>query len=305
MLRVPKELAGCRVDRFLQHQLPGMPFVLATRLLKKRGVTLTRADGSRTKSLSGSLRLRYGDSLRLSPHWVETYPVSPPATVSSPKTTVNLPILYQDECMVVINKPPGIPSQGGSKQSNSIDTLLPNCLLVHRLDMGTSGVMVLAKNSVSASAIAKCFASTNVHKEYLAVLCGTPTAMEGSIRMPVGNKPARTDYTVVSTSVNGCCLVRFTPTSGRKHQIRIHARFGLGYNIVGDQRYLSAVSSRNMLRFPRVALHCSRLRFPNPSCAIDREMIDISAHCPEDLLALMSSLNLPYTKCISNVPPTP
>lgn len=173
----------------------------------------------------------------------------------------DLPIIYEDDNVVVINKPVGMLShaKGGiveeatvadffkEKTTYAKDSNRPG--IIHRLDRATSGVMLGAKNSETASQLQKQFSKRKVKKTYIAVVTGTPKETQARIDLPIerdpnkpsqfrvgaNGKPAITNYEVIE-SKNGKSLVKLQPETGRTHQLRVHMAY-IGTPIVGDEVY--------------------------------------------------------------------
>ncbi len=195
----------------------------------------------------------------------------------------SLEVLYEDECLIAVNKPSGVLSVPGIVGGTSVqqwlrDTKHSNDIhVVHRLDMATSGVLVAAKSMEMYKAMQSMFATRKVRKAYIALLEGVPALPCGTISLPLsadyenrprqrvdfqGGKEAVTHYRVVETRLfNGkeCALVQFEPLTGRTHQLRVHAacKEGLDCPIVGDALYGNAGD--------RLMLHASSLSFSHPA----------------------------------------
>ncbi|WP_369790299.1 RluA family pseudouridine synthase [Rouxiella sp. WC2420] len=212
-------------------------------------------------------------------------------TFIAPPCHGNVEILYQDEHLVLINKPTGLLSLSGKNPQN-IDSvhhrlvqIFPGCTLVHRLDFGTSGLMVIARNKAINAALCKQFSQRTVTKVYSALLCGHLHDNEGVIDAAIAKdpalfplmsicethgKPARSDYRVVERFYheleNGSLLpltrVLLTPQTGRTHQLRIHCQL-LGHPILGCDLYGGLISPGTE-RTPRLMLHASELHFAHP-----------------------------------------
>ena len=194
----------------------------------------------------------------------------------------SLEVVYEDESLLVINKPSGVLSVPGIVGGTSVqqwlrDKYLDNSIfVVHRLDMATSGLLVVAKSMQVYKAMQQQFAERKVEKHYMALLDGVPQCDKGRIELPLApdymNRPrqkvdyengkhAVTDYSVLDVvEYNGkeCALVRFEPLTGRTHQLRVHAasKDGLDCPIVGDALY-GKVDKRLML-------HAESLKFRHP-----------------------------------------
>jgi tRNA pseudouridine32 synthase/23S rRNA pseudouridine746 synthase len=207
-------------------------------------------------------------------------------------------ILFQDEQMLLINKPSGLLSLSGKNPLN-IDSVhyrlvqeFPTATLVHRLDFGTSGIMVVALNKAVNAQIGKQFQAGLVSKRYTAILNGWLEQDTGSIELPIAKdaenfplqkicftrgKPAFTYYDVIErmSGINGAKSTRvlFTPVSGRTHQLRIHSR-ELGHPILGCDLYGTAVTQALA---PRLLLHATQLNFNHP---ITGEPVLSRSPCP-------------------------
>lgn len=195
----------------------------------------------------------------------------------------SLRVLYEDDCLIAVDKPSGVLSVPGIVGGTSVQQWLRNTKhsndihVVHRLDMATSGVLVAAKSMEMYKAMQGMFAARKVRKEYIALLEGVPALPCGTISLPLsadyenrprqrvdfqGGKEAVTNYRVVETRLfNGkeCALVQFEPLTGRTHQLRVHAacKEGLDCPIVGDTLYGNAGD--------RLMLHASSLSFSHPA----------------------------------------
>ncbi|MCK6786081.1 RluA family pseudouridine synthase [Enterobacter roggenkampii] len=199
----------------------------------------------------------------------------------------DIEILWQDEHLLLINKPSGLLSLSGKNPQN-LDSVhyrlvqaFPGCTLVHRLDFGTSGLMVVARNKAINAALCQQFSQRSVEKGYSALLCGHLEYDEGVIDAPIAKdpalfplmsicaisgKPARSRYRVVERFYQGADLpltrVMLTPETGRTHQLRIHCQ-QLGHPILGCDLYggLEAPGAEDA---PRLMLHASELNFIHP-----------------------------------------
>ena len=218
---------------------------------------------------------------------------------------VNLPlnVMYEDEDLMVINKPAGMPIH---PSQNNYDNTLANALAYHyqqlgksfvfrcigRLDRDTSGLTIVAKHFVSAGILGTCLAAKSIRREYLAIVRGPITPFSGTIAAPLGRKPgsiiercvdfehgepAVTHYHVLEEK-NGYSLVSLILETGRTHQIRIHLKH-LGYPLIGDYLY-----NPDYEVIHRQALHSRRLTFPHPMTG---ELMDFSAPLPDDMARIL------------------
>ena len=202
----------------------------------------------------------------------------------------DIAILWQDEHLLLINKPSGLLSLSGKNPQNRdsvhyrLVQTFPGCTLVHRLDFGTSGLMVVARNKVINAALCQQFSQRSVEKGYSALLCGHLENDEGVIDAPIAKdptlfplmsicattgKPARSRYRVVERfyQETGVPLTRvtLTPETGRTHQLRIHCQ-QLGHPILGCDLY-GGLNVPGTETAPRLMLHASVLNFIHPvSC---------------------------------------
>ncbi|NIF20443.1 RluA family pseudouridine synthase [Candidatus Pantoea multigeneris] len=207
----------------------------------------------------------------------------------APPCHAEIEILYQDEHLVLINKPTGLLSLSGKNPLN-LDSVhhrlvqqFPGCTLVHRLDFGTSGLMVIARNKAINAALCQQFSQRSVTKVYTALLCGHLTDNEGVIDAPIAKdpalfplmsicalngKPARSRYQVVAREFRQTAgeapmpltRVQLIPETGRTHQLRIHCQ-QLGHPILGCDLYGGLISTGQQ---PRLMLHASALDFVHP-----------------------------------------
>lgn len=212
-------------------------------------------------------------------------------TFIAPPCHDQIEILYQDESLVLINKPSGLLSLSGKNPQN-LDSVhhrlvqqFPGCTLIHRLDFGTSGLMVIARNKATNAALCQQFSQRTVTKVYSALLCGHLNDNEGVINAAIAKdpalfplmsicaihgKPARSGYRVVERFYreleDGTSLpltrVQLTPETGRTHQLRIHCQ-QLGHPILGCDLY-GGLLLPGTERTARLMLHASELHFVHP-----------------------------------------
>lgn len=183
---------------------------------------------------------------------------------------INKLLLYEDDNVLVINKPTGLLSIAKGEFTTE-STLEDYGLLVHRLDRDTSGVVILAKNEATQSMLRRQFQERKAHKTYYAVVNGIPKNTEALIDLPIARnlkhpttfqvdpkgKPAQTYYKVIK-SKNGKSLLELRPTTGRTHQLRVHLKY-IGCPIIGDKIY-----SNSSTPVPRLFLHAERLEITIP-----------------------------------------
>ena len=221
--------------------------------------------------------------------------VEPNPLTSGKNAEINLKIIYEDQWIVAIEKPSGMLSTPGKETTDSVSERLRKMypeasgpLLVHRLDMATSGILLAAKSKEMHAKLQALFEARKVHKIYTAVLDGIPTMKEGTITLPLCLNPmdrprqmvsfeygkeAVTSYKVIA-SKNMAALVQFDLKTGRTHQIRMHAAHPLGLNcpIKGDDLYGTHAD--------RLYLHATEVSFIHP---ITGEQISLTSEVPFEL----------------------
>ena len=220
-----------------------------------------------------------------------------------PPTKLPLDIIYEDEDLLVLNKPAGMPIHPSlNNYTNSIANALAYYFqsqgkpfifrCCNRLDRETSGLTIVSKHLVSGSILSDMTKYREVHREYLAIARGSVTPSEGTIQAPLGRKEgtiiertvdwehgedAVTHYKVVKEA-NGHSLVSLRLETGRTHQIRIHMKY-LGYPLIGDYLY-----NPDMEYMTRQALHSHHMEFTHP---ITGEHMSFTAPLPEDMARVM------------------
>jgi tRNA pseudouridine32 synthase/23S rRNA pseudouridine746 synthase len=206
-----------------------------------------------------------------------------------------LNILYIDDALIVLNKPAGllsVPGRGNEKQdclTARVQQEYPEVLSVHRLDMETSGIIIMARNANVHRQLGQLFEQRKIHKRYVAIVDGRVKTPTGSIDLPLCSdwpnrprqkvdadhgKPAMTRYRLLQyISEENCSLLELTPLSGRTHQLRVHL-MSLGHPIHGDRLY----ATRDIVeKSSRLLLHASYLAFKHP---LSREPIEIESEPP-------------------------
>lgn len=225
------------------------------------------------------------------------------AKVDDQNDAKKIALLFVDEHLVVADKPSGLLVHRGWDNDDDVamfrvrDAIGEHVFPVHRLDRGTSGALLFARNKEVAAALAHLFESGAIEKTYLALVRGNPPD-EGVIDYPIQKKedgprvPALTRYRVVGRStVDRCSLVEAIPETGRLHQIRRHLRH-IDHPLVGDVKHGSGQINRHYRTtydLHRLALHAQRLAFVHP---VTNVRIEITAELPTDLALPLTKLGL-------------
>ena len=294
---------GIRLDRWFKRHLPQIGFATISRWARTGQV---RVDGGRAKPED---RLATGQELRVPPGGAEAGRMKPRRELSDEdRAAACAMVIAETPAAIVLNKPPGLATQGGSKQHRHVDGLLdafvegdaPRPRLVHRLDKDTSGVLLVARTPGSAAFFSKRFSGRKARKVYWALVVGVPDVHEGLIDAALAKQPgtggekmhvdeegqpARTRYRVVERAGNRAAWLELEPLTGRTHQLRVHCA-AIGHPILGDGKYggqdafLTGMVSRKM------HLHARRLTIAAP----DGGDVDAVAELPEHFAATMEAL---------------
>ena len=302
---VGEDDAGIRLDRWFKRHLPQVGFGVISRWARTGQL---RVDGSRARPED---RLEAGQVLRVPPGGEDAKrgPRKPRELTAEDRALAEEIVIARSKSALVLNKPAGLATQGGTKTTRHIDGLLdayvsgdePRPRLVHRLDKDTSGALLIARTPGSAAYFSKKFSGHSAKKIYWALVVGVPEIFEGTIEAPLSKQPgtggekmhvdmengqpAKTLYRVIERAGNRTAWVELQPFTGRTHQLRVHMA-AMGNPIVGDGKYggqdafLTGSISRKM------HLHARRLIIGGPG----GENIDATAELPEHFADSMEQL---------------
>jgi len=299
---------GIRLDRWFRRHMPDASFNIVSRWARTGQL---RLDGKR---VAPGDHIAAGQVIRVppleAPAPAKARPKRERAALSpEDQDYVQSMVLHKDRAAIVINKPPGLATQGGTKTERHLDGLLDGLQfeaegrpkLVHRLDKDTSGVLLLARSSGTAAHFAKAFSSRSARKLYWALVVGVPSIEDGMIELPIAKQPgtggekmhvdekeglpARSRYRVIERAGNTAAWVELQPYTGRTHQLRVHMA-AIGHPIVGDGKYggqdafLTGGISRKM------HLHARRIRVDHP----DGGKLDVTAEPPKHMVESLQHL---------------
>jgi 23S rRNA pseudouridine1911/1915/1917 synthase len=300
--------AGARLDAWLARQVPDLSRARIQALIAD-GHVLVAGQAARP-----ALRLRGGEQVGL------TLPA--PAAAAPGPEDIPLRVVHQDADLLVVDKPAGLVVHPGAGAASGtlVNALLHHVRdlsgvggvlrpgIVHRLDKGTSGLLVVAKNDAAHQALVGQFAGRTVEKRYLALVLGVPRARQGTVDAAIGRDPAdrkkmsvrsrrgreaRSSWALVE-SFDGAALLEVGIHTGRTHQIRVHLA-SLGHPVAGDATYggtrtpssRSSAARAALGSLERPALHAARLTFDHPRSG---ERCAFESPLPEDLAAVIRAL---------------
>ena len=307
-----------RLDRWLKRHFPQVTQAMVEKFCRKGEL---RVDGGRVKAAT---RLETGQTVRIPPLPDAPAPVpkvDPAAGIAANDAAmIHDAVLWMDEHVIAINKPPGLPSQGGSGQGDRHVDALTEALkfgykerpvLVHRLDKDTSGVLLLARTARVARRLGEAFRGRTTRKIYWAIVAGVPSPAMGTIRYGLvkaggprsekmrcihpgevatteGAKRATTDYAVLERLGSRAAWVALVPITGRTHQLRAHMA-EIGHPIIGDGKYGGSGQDNpgdgwgaqlGGAISRKLHLHARSIRFDHP---ITGETVTVEAPLPDHM----------------------
>ncbi len=286
---------GIRLDKYIK--IENMPRSQIQRLIDDGNVTV---NGNIAK---GSLKLKIGDTI--------TVNVPPPTEADIKPEDIPLDIVYEDEHLLVVNKPQGmvVHPAHGNLTGTLVNALMYHCKdslsgingvmrpgIVHRIDKDTSGLLLVAKTNEAHLSLSEQIKTKTAHRHYICIVCGIVENKKGLIDAPIGRHPtnrlkmavtpnnsknAVTHFEVIE-HLNNATYVACDLETGRTHQIRVHMQY-IGHPIIGDPLYLN----KNPYNLSGQALHAQKISFDHP---VTKERMEFSVDAPKYFYELLEKL---------------
>jgi 23S rRNA pseudouridine955/2504/2580 synthase len=299
---------GIRLDRWFKRHMAEATYTIVAKWARTGQL---RVDGNRA---TPGDRLTAGQVIRVPPlEPAKDKPARPkrdrPPLSDDQVEFAQAMVIHRDAQAIVINKPPGLATQGGTKTHDHVDGLLDALQfeaegrpkLVHRLDKDTSGALLLARSARAAAFFAKSFSGRTARKVYWALVVGVPNIDDGMIDLPLAKQPgtggekmhvdeengqpSRSRYRVIERAGNRAAWVELQPYTGRTHQLRAHMA-AIGHPIVGDGKYGGQAAFLTGGVSRKMHLHARRIRIDHP----DSGRLDVAAELPDHFAESMGLL---------------
>lgn len=304
MLTISEDEAGQRIDNYLLAKLKGVPKSLIYRILRKGEVRVNKG------RIKPEYKLQNGDVVRVPPVRVSEKNTVPISKNLNKVTSLESHIIFEDDCLLVLNKPSGIAVHGGSGLNfgviEALRALRPEARfleLVHRLDRDTSGILLVAKKRSALRNLHEQLRVKTVQKDYLALVRGQWQSHVKVVQAPLlknelasgerivkvseQGKPSETRFAIEERYQNAT-LVKASPVTGRTHQIRVHTQYA-GHPIALDDKYGDKEFDKYMqeLGLNRLFLHAFSIRFEHPKTG---ETLRLNAQLDEKMKAILKKL---------------
>jgi 23S rRNA pseudouridine955/2504/2580 synthase len=315
-LKVETSEAGMRLDRWFRVHFPDVGYGHLQKLLRSGQVRIDSRRVAANARLEAGQQVRVPAMLRNAPP-PRPSPVPPLGLSKGDRDFIERLILYEDEHVLVLDKPYGIAVQGGTGTRRHIDGLLAGMAdrfgdrprLVHRLDRDTTGVLLVAKHRDAAARLGRTFQTRSAAKTYWALVKGVPKPPQGRIEAalvkaagPDGDRVrkalpgeqdkamhATTHYAVIDRVAHKAAWVSLKPVTGRQHQLRAHMAL-IGHPIVGDNKYEGDTALPDSGIEAKLHLHARRIVIPHPVAG--EPAIDVTAPLPEHMARTWALLGL-------------
>jgi len=297
---------GIRLDRWFKRHMPEVSFNIVSRWSRTGQLWLAGKRAAPGDRVEAGQEIRV-PPLEAAPARARPQPKRDPLTREEEQLVRDM-VIYDDPGAFVLNKPPGLATQGGTKTTQHLDRLLDGLgdergrpKLVHRLDKDTSGALIVARTIRSANHFAKAFSGRTARKVYWAIVVGVPDAAQGMIDAPLAKQPgtggekmhvdhehglpAKTRWRVIDRAGNRAAWVELQPLTGRTHQLRAHMA-SIGHPIVGDAKYGGSETFLTGGISRKLHLHARRIRIDAP----DGGKIDVTAELPSHFAESLATL---------------
>jgi len=295
---------GQRIDNFLIRYFGKIPKSRIYQMLRKGEVRINRG------RIKQTYKLKSGDLLRVPPVYLDERESSTPTRFLQLKIFDS--VIFEDDGLIVINKPAGIVVHSGSGQAHGVIEAFraiggeyERLELVHRLDKDTSGCLILAKNSPVLRQLHAAIKNEEITKSYCALLAGQLMKKSVTVNSPLRKNTVRSGERIVTVDERGksavtifsrervfdfASLVNIELITGRTHQIRVHSA-SMGHSVVGDMKYGDHTINREFkkLGLKRMFLHAKSLKFKSP---ITQKIITVKAPLERDLINLLEKLSI-------------
>ncbi|MDN2480686.1 23S rRNA pseudouridine(955/2504/2580) synthase RluC [Vibrio agarivorans] len=303
LINIDEDMAGQRIDNFLRNQLKSIPKSMVYRIVRKGEVRVNK------KRIKAEYKLQAGDVVRIPPVTIpaSTEEAQAPSTKLNKVAELESKIIYEDDHMLILNKPSGTAVHGGSGLKfgaiEALRALRPDARfleLVHRIDRDTSGILLVAKKRSALRHLQAQFREKTVKKFYFALVMGQwkpsckvvnapllKNEVNSIVRVNPKGKPSETRFKIIE-QFEQATLVQASPITGRTHQIRVHTQY-TGHPIAWDDRYgdrrFDAYTAQ--VGLDRLFLHAANIRFIHPKT---EEWMEINAPMEKRLEKALSGL---------------
>ena len=319
-IRVGEDEADMRLDRWFRVHFPEVGYSYLQKLLRSGQVRVNSKRAQANDRLESGFEIRVPAIVRL-PKKKGSGLKAPPGVSKGDRNAIENMILYEDQHVLVLNKPFGLAVQGGTGTKKHIDGMLEHMSgrfggerprLVHRIDRDTTGILLVALTRDAAAKLGRTFQTRSAAKTYWALVNGVPKPAQGKIEAalvkasgPEGDRVrkalpgeqavamhATTHYSVIDHVARKAAWVSLKPVTGRQHQLRAHMHM-IGHPIVGDNKYEGDVNMPAENIDKKLHLHARRLIIPHPKTGAK---LDITAPLPEHMKATWEVLGFDASK---------
>jgi len=298
---------GIRLDRWFKRHVPEVSFNIVSRWSRTGQLRVNGNKAAPGDRLETGQEIRFPSADEQAARPARAQPSRNPLTGDEEQFVRDM-VIWEDPTAFVLNKPPGLATQGGTKTTQHLDRLLDGLAgeagrpkLVHRLDKDTSGALLVARSARAAGHFAKAFSGRTARKVYWAIVNGVPESNQGTIDAPLAKQPgtggekmhvdednglpAKTRWRVIDRAGNRAAWVELQPLTGRTHQLRAHMA-AIGHPIVGDAKYGGAEAFLTGGISRKLHLHARRIRID----ALQGGMIDVTAELPSHIAETLATL---------------